>query len=250
MAYIGTVDYDDSGTIRTLDGMGAVTYDNGARRNLSGQPLGAVKYDDGGRFRSLVGMGQADVPTMDLPLAPPQDVIPLSWNPPDPAGIGPVVDTTSISVPGTLVDTSPPFITTGLAPAYNPDTTSIPVPGDLTPPAAVAPSSAGTLVSAVAPTAGVLTSILNAFKGVTGPTTTTAIKPTTPTAGTSWFTQSSVMAGLPNWGLLAGVSVAGIVAMKLMGGSSSGSPRRKNPIRRNPMELVLMGANPRRRRSR
>ncbi len=252
MAYIGTVEYDDSGTIRTLEGMGVVTYDDGRLRNLSGQPLGAVKYDDGGRFRTLVGLGQDDIP-IDLPLAPPQDVIPIDWQAPNPSGLNPVVDTTSITVPGTLVDTTPSvnIPAFGIAPTYNPDTTSIPVPGQLTPPAAL-PSSAGTLVSAVAPVTGLLTSILNAFKGNSANPATTvpgAVHPGMPTTGSSWFTQSSSMVpGIANWELIAGVGVLGLVIVSYASGGGGGSSRKRNPHRRNPMELVLMGANPRRRR--
>lgn len=244
MAYIGTVEYDESGSIRTLEGLGEVSYDNGARRNLSGAPLGAVKYDDGGRFRTLFGMGQADVPT-DLPLpALTPDIIPLEWSTPTP---NPIFDTQSAPITGTLVDTSPPISSPGvIIPTFTPTTESAPITGNLTP-----PSSAGTLVSTASPTVGVLDSLFNSvkniFSSVTG--TATPVLPATGAAAaapsTSWFSGSTSVAGLsiPNWGVLA---VGGVAALALLGGSGGGG-RRRNPRRkRNGMELVLMGANPRR----
>lgn len=231
MAYLAAVTYDEGGRIRTL---GAVTYDEGGRtRNL----LGAVKYDDGGRFRSLVGMGQdvpVDMPPPDVgPSAAVPDVFPIPYTPPSIAPTlvpyipSPVVDTTSTDVTGTIA----------------------PPPSPSTPP----PASAGTLVSVAAPAAGALTSILNSvkniFSGTSGGTTPVVAGKVTPTgtvpapASASWLTQQTMVSGLPNWGLLAGVGVFGIVILASMGG------RRRNPgrrRRRNPAELILMGANPRR----
>jgi hypothetical protein len=71
MAYLSAAEYDQGGRIQSLDGLAAVTYDDGATRNLLGANLGAVKYDDGGRFRTLLGMGQ-DV----VDMAPPDVGIP------------------------------------------------------------------------------------------------------------------------------------------------------------------------------
>lgn len=243
MAYLAALPYDDTDNARTLDGMGAVAYDNGTRRNLSGSPLAAVKYDDGGGFRRL-GLGQfSDLP-FDLPLAPAANVIPLNWYPPTPS---PIVDTTWASIPGQLVDTTPPLQPTIYTPLYNPQTQSAPITGTLTPPVS-APSSAGTLVSLAAPVTNVLTSIFNSIKtAVSGTPSGGTTLPSTSAAAaaapsSSWFTAKSVISGVPNWGIVA---VGGVAALALLGAGKSGG-RRRNPVgrRRNGMELVLMGANP------
>lgn len=237
MAYVGAVEYDDGGRIRSLDGLAAVMYDNGRIRNLLGAELGAVKYDDGGRFRTLVGMGQ-DLP----PDMPPPDV-----------GID-----QSIAVPAFPIDYTPPSIAPTFIP-YVPspvvDLTSAPITGSLTPPPTpTPPASAGTLVSVVGASAGALTSIFSGIKNVFSGTTTST-KPVvagtvapTGVVGTSWFSQPSAL-GVPNWGMLAGVGIAGVLLMAAMRSGGSASPRRRNPGRRrkNPAELILMGANPRRR---
>jgi len=259
MAYIGTVEYDEGGRIQSLDGLDAVMYDSGRTRNLLGVDLGAVKYDDGGRFRTLVGLGQdaIDIPT-DLPLTPPSSDISLMYEPPTPS---PIVEKVSTDITGGLVPPSaPPVRPIFYTPLPTVDTVSTPITGALTPPAAAAPppSSAGTLVSVAAPAASALTSIFNSIKSVFSGTTTaakpivagtatrTGVTPTGP-VGASWFSQQSIAAGLPNWGVLAGAGVLGLVAISMMG--SGGGRRRRNPSRwRNPAELILMGANPSRRR--
>jgi hypothetical protein len=235
MAYIGLVDYDEGGRIQSLDGfLGAVDYDDGTTRNMLGANLSTVKYDDGGRFRTLVGLGQDpsfDMPPdvqIDLPLTPPSTDIPLMYEPPTPS---PVFDTVSAPITGGLVD--------------------------YTPTAAPPPMSAGTLVSTpAAPAAAsvapsVLTSIFNGVRNIfssAGSTVTPRVPgtvlPTVP-ATASWFSQPSAL-GVPNWGLLAGVGVGGLLLMGAMGGGGGGGgSRRRNPRRRkNPMELILMGANP------
>lgn len=251
MAYIGLADYDPGGRVRTLEGMGEVTYDTGRTRNLLGAELGAVKYDDGGRFRSLVGLGQdefaMDFPT-DLPLAPVSSDVPLMFEPPTPS---PTFDTASAPITGTLVDTTQSAAPRFYTPLAIADTVSTPVAGKLvdTTPAAVAPP---------VQTASVLTSIFNGVRNIFSSTAST-VKPATPgtvvgtvapagSVGASWFSQSSVVSGLPNWGLLAGLGVGGILLMSAMRSSGGGGSRKKNPRRRNGAELILMGANPSRRR--
>jgi hypothetical protein len=98
----------------------------------------------------------------------------------------------------------------------------------------------------------------------------------------SWFSQQTVLPGLPNWGLIAGAGLTGLLLILAASGGGGGS-RRRNPAkqfdsrrtgtrkdlarfirqhprasrreilskfsyyrRRNPAELILMGANPRR----
>jgi hypothetical protein len=230
MAYVGAVTYDEGGRIRTL---GAVTYDDGGRtHNL----LGAVKYDDGGRFRSLVGLGQDSLP----PDMPPPDVgpsaaipasFPIEYTPPS------IAPTFVPFIPSPVVGVTPTDVTGTIAPPPSP--------------AAPPPASAGTLVSVATPAAGALTSILNSvkniFSGTSGGTTPVVAGQLTPTgtvptpASASWLTQQTMVSGLPNWGLLAGVGVFGVVLLAGLGG------RRRNPgrrRRRNPAELILMGANP------
>ena len=223
MAYIGLVEYDQGGRVQSLDGLAAVSYDNGRTRNLLGANLGAVKYDDGGRFRTLVGLGQDGTDVTDM-LPPDVGVdtsiptaFPISYSPPSiaPSALpyipSPVVDTTSTPTAGTLVDTTP---------------------------AAVAPA-----VQSIVP--GVLTSIFSGVKSVFSSTAAT-VKPAGNVAApvaTSWFSQGTVVSGLPNWAVLAGAGVAVVVVMASLGG---GSRRRRNPSRKNPAELILMGANPRR----
>ena len=242
MAYLSLVEYDQGGTIRSLDGfapltaggLAAVEYDDGRSRNLLGSNLGAVKYDDGGRFRTLVGLGQ-DLP----PDMPPPDV-----------GIDQSI------APAFPIDYTPPSIAPTFIP-YVPspvvDLTSAPITGSLTPPPTpTPPASAGTLVSVVGASAGALTSIFSGIKNVFSGTTTST-KPVvagtvapTGTVGASWFSQPSAL-GVPNWGMLAGVGIAGVLLMAVMRSGGSASPRRRNPGRRrkNPAELILMGANPR-----
>lgn len=261
MAYLNLVEYDEGGRIRSLEGLAAVTYDDGAKRNLLGANLGAVKYDDGGRFRTLVGLGQDtfDIPT-DLPLAPPSSFVPIDYMPPTPS---PVVDTISAPINQELIPpTEPPVPPTFYQPLVSVDTQSAPITGNLVgPPAPAAPTSAGTLVSVVAPVAGGLTSIFNGIKNifsgksaqVTPAMPGTAVQTGAPSVGASWFSQGTMVAGLPNWGVLAGVVLIGtVLVVSLKGGSGGGGgSRRRNPShrrRRNPAELLLMGANPSRRR--
>lgn len=239
MAYLNLVEYDEGGTIRSLDGLAAAEYDSGRTRNLIGADLSAVKYDHGGRFRTLVGLGQDDfsIPT-DLPLAPVSSDVPLSYEPPTPIAWtpSPTVDTISAPITGTLVDTSGPVPPSGPAQMVN---------------LAPGPSAGGS----AAP--GVLTALFSGIRNIFSSTAHTVTPvtpgthlPTVPATG-SWFSQQSV-AGLPNWGLLTGVGVVGLLLLKATGGLDSG-PRRRNPARRsrrNPAELILMGANPSRRRSR
>lgn len=242
MAYIGLVDYDEGGRIQSLDG--EVMYDNGASRNLLGKVLSAVKYDDGGRFRTLVGLGQdpsLDMP-VDLPLAPVASDIPLNFAPPTPS---PTFDTVSAPITGTLVDTTPPPTPFIYTPSPVVNTVSTQAPGtlvDTTPPAAAPPTQS--LVPSV------LTSIFSGVKNIFG-STSAAVRPagTVAAPATSWFSQGTVVSGLPNWGFLALAAGGGLLlVMGLSGGG--GSRRRRNPSRRNPAELILMGANPRRRRAR
>ena len=271
MAYIGAVTYDDGGRIRSLDGLAAVTYDSGRTRNLLGAELGAVKYDDGGRFRTLVGMGQ-DLP----PDMPPPDV-----------GIDESIGAQAFPISYTPPSIAPSFVPFIPSPVV--DLTSAPITGTLAPPPAP-PASAGTLVSVLPPVASALTSILNSVRNVFSGSPT-AVKPVVAgtvapagTVGASWFSQGTMVSGLPNWGVLAGVGIAGVVLVAAMrGGGHSASPRRRNPAkqfehrraqtrkdlarfirqhpkasrreiiskfpgyRRNPAELILMGANPSRR---
>jgi hypothetical protein len=228
MAYIGAVEYDAGGRIRSLDGLAAVMYDDGAKRNLLGWNLGAVKYDDGGRFRTLVGLGQdaTDIVPPDVGVDTSlTSAFPISYTPPSPAPSfipfvpSPTVDTQSAPITGTLLDTTPP--------AAPPPTTNL-----LT----SIFSGVQSVISAAAPLAAPATA---------GKTVATAAPAAAP-ATASWLTQASVP-GLPNWGLLAGVGVVGVLFMLAMSGG--GSRRRRNPGRRrhrNPAELILMGANPRR----
>jgi hypothetical protein len=254
MAYLSLVEYDAGGTIRSLDGLAAVTYDDGAKRNLVGAHLGAVKYDDGGRFRTLIGLGQdpaLDIPT-DLPLTPPSSFVPIEYAPPTPA---PFVDTISAPnnqelIPPTLTPVPPTFY----QPLVTVDTQSTPVTGSLVGPTAPAgPTSAGTLVSVAAPAANALTSIFSGIKNIFSGGST-QVKPIT--AGTlapapvaaSWFSQpSAIVSGLPNWAMLGGIAVIGtVLVISLKGSGGGGGSRRRNPgrRRRNPAELLLMGANP------
>ena len=173
------------------------------------------------------GLGQ-DLP----PDMPPPDVgidtsivtpFPISYTPPNiapsflPYIPSPVVDTQSAPITGTLVDTTP---------------------------------------AATVPASSVLTSIFSGIQNVLS-STSALVKPKTagtavalpgqpgyvaPAATASWFSQPSVL-GVPNWGMLAGLGVLGIglfAAMRSGSGSSYSEPRR----RRNPAELILMGANP------
>jgi hypothetical protein len=245
--YIGTVEYDEGGRIQSLDGLAKVIYDSGRTRNLLGAELSGLKYDDGGRFRSLVGLGQdtIDFPT-DLPLTPPSTDIPLMYEPPTPS---PIVDTTSLDVSGGLVPpTAPPARPIFYTPLPTVDTVSAPITGTLvhTTPQAVPPA---------VQIPSVLTSIFSGIKNVFSsagstvrPSTAGTMVSTVP-ATASWFSQQSIASGLPNWGLLAGVGLAGVLLMISLKGSGGGSSRRRNPgRRRNPAELILMGANPGRRR--
>lgn len=253
MAYLSLVTYDEGGRIRSLDGLAAVTYDDGAKRNLLGWNLGAVKYDDGGRFRTLVGLGQdpeLDIPA-DLPLTPPSSFVPIEYAPPTPA---PEVDTVSaVNNQQLIPPVSAPSIPTFYQPLPTVDTQSAPITGTLTPPpGADTPSSAGTLVAVAAPAAGALTSIFNGIKNIFSGSST-QVKPIVPgtlapvpgSVGTSWFSQGTMVSGLPNWGVLAGVVLIGtVLVVSLRGGSGTGSRRRNPRRRRNGMELLLMGANP------
>jgi hypothetical protein len=247
MAYIGTVEYDEGGRIQSLDGLADVVYDSGRTRNLLGAEMVALKYDDGGRFRTLVGLGQDDIP-MDLPLAPPSSDIPLMYEPPTPS---PIIDTVSADITGGLTPPSaPPVRPIFYTPLPTVDTVSAPLTGTLVhttqqavPPAVQIPS--------------VLTSLFSGIKNIFGsagsavrPSTAgTMVSTTAPASG--WFSGMNVVSGLPNWGLLAGVGVAGMLLLASLKGGGGGSSRRRNPgrrRRRNPAELLLMGANPARRR--
>lgn len=241
MAYIGLVEYDEGGTIRSLDGLADAVYDSGRTRNLIGADLSAVKYDHGGRFRTLVGLGQdpsLDFPT-DLPLAPPSFDVPLSYEPPSPIAWtpSPIVDTISAPITGTLVDTSGPVPPSGPAQMVN-----------LAPGPSAAASSAPSVLTSI------FSGVRNIFSGVSSTVAPRTAGYTLPLPGqpgyvapasASWFSQPSAL-GVPNWGLLAGVGVGGLMLMAAMGGGSSS--RKRNPARRrrNPAELILMGANPHR----
>jgi len=244
------VDYDEGGRVRSLDGLAEVVYDSGATRNLLGKVLSAVKYDDGGRFRTLVGMGDFSADFTDLPLAPVSTDVPLDFMPPTPS---PTFDTVSAPITGTLIDTTPPATPFVWTPSPVVDTVSTPSAGTLvdTTPAAVAPP---------VQIASVLTSIFGGIRSIFGstgaavePAGTGTIVGTVP--ATSWFSQPSAL-GLPNWGMLAIAGVGGLALTMSLGRSSGGSgggSRRRNPagrIRRNPAELILMGANPYRGRAR
>lgn len=213
----------------TGGGLAAVLYDDGAVSHLAG-----VKYDDGGRLRVLLGQDSTDMLPPDVGVDPNlTSAFPISYSGP--------------SIAPTLL----PYI-----PSPTVDTVNTEPTGALIPPAA-----------APAPITGsILTDILNAAKTIvplaagvsTGASAGVAIPPgyvrtasgqlvpATGTVGTSWFSQASIISGLPNWGVLAigGVGVA--VLLGVLGASSSGGSSGR---RRNPAELILMGANPSRRNS-
>jgi hypothetical protein len=250
MAYLNLVEYDEGGRIQSLDGLDAVTYDDGAKRNLLGANLHAVKYDDGGRFRTLVGMGQdpsLDIP-IDLPLTPPGNFIPIEYMPPTPS---PIVDTVSAPVTGTLVSPSgpqtPPIF---YAPTPIVDTVPTPMKGTL-----VDTTQVPVPPSVQSPTAGVLTSIFSGIRNIFASGGSAALPPSAGklvnTVGpsglvsSSWFSQAGAF-GLPNWGMLVGAGVVGLVFVSSLKGG--GGSRRNPGRRRNPAELILMGANPSRRR--
>lgn len=195
-------------------GLAAVWYDSGAESHLTG-----VAYDDGGRVRVLLGQDDgSDLPPdvgldPNVPLGPmPIDLSPVSPTPMLPFIPSPVVDTVATSVTG-----------------------------DLTPPAQQAAPISG----------NILTDILNAAKtivplaagassGQLVPKTAGTVVTTGPGASTANLT-SSLTSALPTIAIVAGV---GLVALLFLGGGS-GSRRRRNPA-----ELILMGANPSRRRRR
>lgn len=251
MAYIGMVSYDEGGRVQTLQGTMDAFYDSGRTRNLLGANLEAVSYDNGGRFRSLYGLnlGQDDG-LEDLPLTSPSSFIPIENMAPSIAPPSPVVDTTPTEITGSLVPPSgPTSMPVFYQPLVNVDAQSTPVTGNLTPPPASAALPAPQVQTLNV--ASALTSIFAGVKNIFSSTGAT-VKPVT--AGTvvgtvpptSWLSQGTMVTGLPNWGVLAGITIGGIVFISLMGKSSGGTGRKRNPRRRrNGMELVLMGANPR-----
>jgi hypothetical protein len=265
MAYLSTVEYDTGGRIRTLEG--------------------EVRFDDGGRVRTLLGhgddgpphLGQDEVlpltssdtwtPLVTLP-APastlPSPNFPDNWYQPT----GPVSLDTFGSLtpppplpPGTVVDlpATPP------AP-FHPDlpfgTASAPITGTLTPPVRPAPAAPSTVN--VSEASGVIASVGNLFKSIFGGSTAQASSQhLVPTSGTvtpagqvlaatgqlragSWFTDPAqeMIGGVPNW-VSAGGAV--LIAAALFSGGRE-STRYSVRRRRNPAELILMGANPSRRR--
>lgn len=197
-------------------GLAAVWYASGEDARLSG-----VAYDDGGRLRTLMGLGQdptdslpPDVgldPTLTNPL--PIDLQPVSPTPMLPFIPSPVVDTTSISVPS----------------------------GGLIPPSQQAAPITGSI----------LTDLLNAAKTIvplaTGASTGQAtpqsagtIVTTGPGASTAGLT-STLMQDAPTIGMYAAIALAGLLFIRsFTSGGGGGSRKRKNPA-----ELILMGANPR-----
>jgi len=253
MAYIGLVDYDDGGRVQSLDGFLGAFYDSGRTRNLLGANLEAVSYDNGGRFRSLYGMGELGDDLTDLPLTPPSDFVPIENMAPSLAPPSPVVDTTPTEITGSLVPPSgPTSMPIFYQPLVNVDAQSAPVTGNLTPPPAPAALPAPTVQTLNV--ASALTSVFAGIKNIFSSTGATVaprsagtIVGTVQPASTSWLSQGTMVGGLPNWGVLAGITIGGIVFVSLMGKSSGGgSTRKRNPRRRrNGMELVLMGANPR-----
>lgn len=251
--------------------MGEVSYDQGGRvRTLEGE----VFYDDGGRVRTLLGgesLGQMDV--TDLPLTSSDNWAPILAMPePTPWGILPdnwyVPDTTSAQFSGELIP--PPSRTfVQLPPTFHIDPTGAAL--DLTPapivgtlhapvsPVAPHPST----VTAIAPAVGVISSIGNLFKSIFGGNVQASSEQLVPTSGTltptgramgqagllvagSWFTDPAqeVVAGVPNWGLLG----AGVVVSMIIFSGGRKSSQYRFTRRKNPAELILMGANPRRRR--
>jgi hypothetical protein len=254
MAYLAAVTYDDGGRVQSLDGMDAF-YDNGRTRNLLGAHLAAVSYDDGGRFRSLYGLGDASTDLMDvtdLPLAPPSSFMPIENLAPSIAPPSPIVDTTPTEITGSLVAPGgPSAMPIFYQPLVNVDTQSAANPGALTPPPAAAAASAQP-VQILNAASSALTSIFSGIRNVfssTGATVRpasagTIVGTVSPagTVGSSWFSQPSAL-GVPNWGMLVGIGVGGIVLISMLGKSSSTAGAR----RRNGMELILMGANPSRR---
>lgn len=220
MAYIGMEAFEVGSRIVNL---GDVTYDSGSARNL----LGAVKYDDGGRLRALLGDDYTDFPT-DLPLPMPADpyqAMPIEYAPPTPS----------------------PIVTTQDAP----------ITGGLIPPAPI-PQTAGTVIptnSPVPAVASVTNAFANLIKSIFGSTSaapaTAGTSVLTPAGQTmaaqgqltaSWWNEATILSGTPNWEVVLGGGVLGLGLMAALSGG--GGRRRRNPSRRNPMELILMGANP------
>lgn len=256
--------------------MSGVEYDRGGRvRTL----LGEVRYDDGGRVRTLLGheqLGQDDL--SDLPLTSadtwtpitsvepsPGPVLPDNWyNPGGPISTdqfgnlnapAPVIQTPS----GFQVPANSPLLNSAFTPSGTLlQTTSAPITGTLAPPAPAGPVTVTASTSLPAAT-GIIASAENLLKSIFGgsmvqaagvPGTQTGV--VTPAGqamaaagqlvSPSWFTDPAqeVVAGVPNWGIAAGIGLLGV--MLFAGGreSSRYSVRR----RKNPAELILMGANP------
>lgn len=238
MAYIRTVEYDEGGRIQTL--IGAVHYDNGAVRNLSDAGLSAVKYDDGGRFRTLLGLGDDSVDMTDLPLDANADLIPLSEDSGSiyPYTPSPIVDTTSADITGQLFPPlsmpSPIVSSMALPPASSPPVVSTGAPS-------AASAAANQPISVLDSILNGVKSIFTTAKGTTAPASAginPTIAPVAPAgaAASAWLSEYGLPIGLGLVGVL--VVTAGLKA------SSGGGKRKRNPSRRNPAELILMGANP------
>jgi hypothetical protein len=229
MAYLlgDDVFYDQGGTVRALEG---VTYDDGRRRNLSGPGLSAVKYDDGGRFRTLIGgdgLGALGDCNVD----------------PDTGELTGDCGTSSV-IPIDYVTQQPIAPPSFYVPSPVVDTTSAPITGNLMSPAPVPASSLSSDLLTIFQ--GVTNTVKTAIGASTGQITPGTVVSTTPTtAASAWFGQSSMVSGLPNWGVLAGGGVLLLLLARMSTGGGGGGSRR----RRNPAELILMGANPRQERT-
>jgi hypothetical protein len=159
------------------------------------------------------------------------------------------VETVSAPITGTLVPPSgPPAPPIFYAPTPTVDTVPTPIKGTL-----VDTTQVPVPPSVQSPTAGVLTSIFSGIKNIFSSTASTVRPPTaglvvpTGPVASSWFSQQGVISGVPNWGVLVGLGVVGFVLIGALR-ASGGGYEPYHHRRRNPAELILMGANPSRRR--
>lgn len=201
-------------------GLAAVWYDSGAD---SPHLSGAVHYDDGGRLRMLLGQDpgtatdtvppDVGIDTSAVPLTPlPIDMQPVSPSPMLPFIPSPVVDTVATDITGNLI-----------------------------PPAQQAAPISGSILTDILNAAKTIVPLAaGASSGQTIPKTAGTIVTTGPGASTAGLT-SSLTKELPTIGIVAGVALVGLVLLRSFSGGGGGGRSR----RRNPAELILMGANPR-----
>lgn len=193
-------------------------------------------------------------PIVQLPL-PSVPQMPDNWYAP------PAFDPTSAAITGTLMP--PPAGTiVELPPTIQPsgvalELTSAPITGNLNAPVSPVPSPPTS--ATVNQATGIIASVGNLFKSIFGGSAQASTQHLVPTfsnvtpagqaafaAGTlhsgSWFTDPAqeMIQGVPNWGILAVAVVGG--ALVFGGGRRSAQYRFSR--RRNPAELILMGANP------